>query len=223
MFTRRISTSVAIWVLSLVLVGACCSKAGACLIDFECITNNDAGNAAIGESQLAMAVTSPRPDQVAFTFSNVGAFRSVITQIYFERGPLADLAAIYDSPGVSFDEGGSPKNLPGGNSISPAFETAFRMSADNPAPHNGVSNGLPLVGDWVSAVFDLADGASYQTVVSQLHSGDLRIGLHVQGFCDGGSEAFVSTTCVPEPATAAMLGVLGGAILLRRQARTQAS
>ena len=49
-------------------------------------------------------------------------------------------------------------------------------------------------------------GSSYDGVIADLESGALRIGIHVQGFADGGSEAFVNTGEVPStPAPGAVL------------------
>jgi hypothetical protein len=183
------------------------------VVGFECITQNDVGDAAIGEQQLSMDVTSPQTGQAAFTFHNTGAHSSTIAQIYFEAGSLDDLLSIVSSPGVGFHEGGSPKSLPGGNEAEPAFLTAFRASADNPAPHKGVNNTLSPNQDWVTLVFGLAEGRSYPDLLQELAAGEFRVGLHVQGFYGGGSESFVNTppVPVPEPATigfgiAALLG-----------------
>lgn len=172
------------------------------LIGFDCITWNNASNAAIGRQQLWMDVTSPRHDQAAFTFYNIGSHRSTIAQIYFEDGPLALLLSIASSSGVTFTEGGSPKSLPGGNALNPAFETASRVAAAKPTPHNGVKN-TPMTGnEWVTLVFALDEGKSYTDVLQDLAASQLRVGLHVQDFANGGSETFVNTP-VPEPATLA--------------------
>jgi hypothetical protein len=51
--------------------------------------------------------------------------------------------------------------------------------------------------------------------LSQLASGELRIGVHVQGFASGGSESLVN---VPEPGTGVLLGLsLIGVIGQRRR------
>ena len=49
-----------------------------------------------------------------------------------------------------------------------------------------------------------------------LESGDLRVGLHVQGFSGGYSESFVNnvTALIPEPGSLALV-VTSGLILLR--------
>ncbi len=198
----------------LALLAVCAFPAAgfAFVVGFQGITNNDAQDVATGQQQLTMDVSSLGTDQAQFTFFNTGTDPCVITQIYFENGPLHDIDAILDSAGVSFHEGGSPHSLPGGNAISPSFDTAFRVTADNPAPHWGVANSQPPGQDWVSVLFGLDRGKTFEDVQTELLSGHLRIGLHVQGFPCGGSESFVNTptiVSVPEPGTAmAMLTAL---------------
>ena len=183
--------------------------------------------------------------QAEFKFQNSGPSASSITDIYFEDGTLLGIADIDDSlPGVDFDAGASPPNLPGGNALDPDFGPATAttyfgsIDSESPAQPNGVNPG-----EWVSIVFNLVSetlsGGSrlYKTffdVYDALIAGTdaanfdgvddpdtLRIGVHVQGFADGGSESFVFTdpsgpqpTIVPEPASLAvwllLLGTTGG-------------
>ena len=111
------------------------SSARAVTFGFGCITNNLAGDCAIGQAQLTVDVTAgPGPNQVTFTFNNVGGSASSIADVYFADGTLLGISKIRDKddsivslgglgdPGVDFTSGGaSPPNLPGGNLVSPAF------------------------------------------------------------------------------------------------------
>jgi hypothetical protein len=176
--------------------------------DFTCITNNSAANAAIGEAQLFVEVQNPGGNQVTFYFTNTGPEASSICDVYFDDGSLLSIVGIIDGSGVSFGSPATPGNLPGGNSISPAFETTDDFSADSnpPVEHNGVNPGENL-----AIMFSLKGGMTYGDILDDLASGELRIGLHVQAFPDGGSESFVNNrdpSVVPVPG-AILLGALG--------------
>jgi hypothetical protein len=178
------------------------------IYSFDCITNSDATQCAIGEAQLSVEVLDAGGGQVAFRFENAGADPATITQIYFDDGTLLSIASITDSGlGVAFTEGANPGNLPGGETLIPAFVADFSAGADPPPADNGVD---PT--EWVSILFDLQAGGTYDGVISGLANGDLRIGLHVQSIGSGselgGSESFVNNpgTPIPEPGTLLLLG-----------------
>ena len=57
------------------------------------------------------------------------------------------------------------------------------------------------------------EGDLFDNVIAAIDTGQLRIGIHVQGFASGGSESFVTgngISSVPEPAAMLLLG--GGLI-----------
>jgi hypothetical protein len=190
------------------------SPAGALTLGFGCISNNLAGDCAIGEAQLEVAVAGVGLTQVSFTFTNSGPAASSITDVYFDDGTLLGIAYITNGPGADFSQGASPGNLPAANNASPPFvaTAGFTADSDPPAQPNGVNPGEVL-----TIVFDLQGGGALQDVLDELADGTLRIGIHVQGYGSGGSESFVN---VPEPhfATLLALGVLGWR-LVRRQPR----
>ena len=86
--------------------------ASALTLGFGCITGNLAGDCAIGESQLSVTVSDPGPGGVVFTFQNVGALASSITDIYFDdsdAGALLKISIILDSPPlVDFEKDATP-------------------------------------------------------------------------------------------------------------------
>jgi len=127
---------------------------------------------------------------------------------------LLGIASIDNScPGVSFSQSPTPHNLPGGNTLIPPFVATEGFSADSdpPVEHNGINPN-----EWLGITFDLKSGKTYDDVINNLNSCDLRIGIHVQGYASGGSESFVN---VPEPATVTLLSAGLGIVTLLRKRR----
>jgi hypothetical protein len=207
--------------------------AQAILFDFHCITNNDPNDAAIGEDQLLVDVTSAdNGNQVLFTFFNTGPANSSITGIYFDDGSLLGISEVYDNPpATSFARDGKepkPENLPGGNPIG--FDTTegfYSVDSDPPVQPSGVNPGESL-----GILFNLETGATFDNVVNNelIDPEVLRIGIHVQGMGSdsNGSESFVNNPTsgggllvIPEPTTVALmgLGILGifGVVIRQRR------
>lgn len=164
---------------------------------------------AIGEEQLFVELIDSG-SQVGFMFANTGLQASSITDVYFDDGTLLGIASISGMPGlVEFSQYASPPDLPGGNNVSPPFVTTVGFSADSdpPAQPFGVNPG-----EFLSVTFDLQGGGTIDDVINELESGELRIGIHVQGFNSGGSESFINNGIVDEngkiPAPGAF--ILGG-------------
>jgi hypothetical protein len=182
---------------------------------FDCISNNNTTNCTTGETQLSVDVTDAGGGVTKFLFSNSGPLSSSITDIYFDwLNPGAALSggSIIDFAGVAFSWGASPSDLPAGNNATPDFNANISADSDSPASHNGVNPG-----EFVGFTFT----TSFASVLSSLTNGDLRLGIHVQAFANGGSEAFVNTpprVSVPEPGMLALFGlVLAGLGLVRRR------
>lgn len=195
------------------------SGGGAQALGFTCITGNDATDCATGEAQLDVTVSDLGGGQVLFTFSNAGPLASSITDVYFDDGTLLGIAGLIDNDdaalgsygdaGVDFSQDASPPDLPGGNTVGFQVTAGFLADSDPPAQPNGVN---PY--ETLGIVFNLQAGGTFADVVSELTTGELRIGIHVQGFAGGGSESFVNVP-VPEPGSALLLA-LGLAALARR-------
>ena len=196
---------------------------------FRNITNDGAENVA---SQLSVEVTNNdglselgglvlADNQVAFIFRNTDLGTDAtpfITGVYFDDGLMLEIdnPGLYGPSSVSFVKGGSPSDLPGGGDLEPDFETTvnFYVTANNPAPGNGVHEG-----EYLGVVFNLKEGQTFDGIIAAIAegfndpstgtSGDLRIGLHVQGLLDSNgiatSDSFVM---VPLPATI-LLGFIG--------------
>ena len=196
------------------LVGALLSAAAfaaqaALTYSFNCITFNSGGNCGIGSTQLDLTVSDGGGGKVNFLFTNTGPQASSITDLYFDwKTPALALTegALTQSTGVSFGWGATPSNLPAGNTI--AFSSDLGLDSNVPTQPSGINPG-----EWLNIAF----AGSFDQLVAGLHSSELVVGMHVQGFSNGGSESFVS---VPEPSVSAMLLVglplLGFAIRRRK-------
>lgn len=192
--------------------------AHASTLGFFGITSNDVGDVAIGEAQLTVDVTDPGGNQVLFTFLNAGPAASSIVQVYFDDGSLLGIASIDDSdPGVEYSQDASPPDLPGGENATPPFEVTAGFLADADAGQGGKQLHGVNPGESLGILFDLQDEQTFNNVIAELASGELRIGIHVQGFDSGGSESFINNP-VPLPAAVWLLGsALLALIGLRRR------
>jgi hypothetical protein len=171
--------------------------------DISC-SNTNAANVATGAAQLFVRVSEgPGANQATFRFVNTGPNASSITDIYFDDGSLLGLASIADSgAGVDFSQFASPPNLPAGNDCTPDFEVTAGFLADSNPPTQ--PNGVNAPAEWLDITFNLQGGQTFDDVVAELGTGALRIGIHVQGFANGGSESFINS-----PSTAVNLSSLG--------------
>jgi hypothetical protein len=175
----------------------------------QCVTNNNAGNCDIAEAQISIDVTDAGGGNVDITISNAGPEDSVVAAVYFDGDVLDSIVAIVnDPPDVEFSEGGSPPDLPGGNTIG--FSADLLATADSPPPQNGVGPGEEL-----TITLAIASGSDFADVIAALNNASLRIGLHVIAFEGEGSESVVN---VPEPGTFALLA-LGATLLAAARSR----
>ena len=198
--------------LSLVLVSVfiLSTEAQADLFGFQNITANNVADAAAGEAQLSVDVTDKGGGQVLFTFHNDGPASSSITDIYFRDGDLTFNSFIQDTLVVYFEQGASPPELPGAGNDWTSF---FKADSEPPPFAEGVNNGTPT-GESLGILFDIDSGYSYGEVITDMHIGNLLVGIHVQGFEFGGSESFI--TPIPASVVLGMLGLGVAGLKLRK-------
>ena len=185
----------------LLLLGAT-APAGAVTLGFDCISNNLAGDCAIGEAQMTVDVTDPGGGKIDFTFKNTGIALSSIADVYWDDGTLLAIFSITDTPGlVEFSSPATPANLPAANNASPPFATTAGFSADSDSPVQpmGVNPGEQLI-----VTYTLIGGQTFADAITALTNGSLRVGIHVQGYSSGGSESLVNNP-VPEPGSLALV------------------
>lgn len=205
---------------------------GSTTYGFYNITHTNTINEANGETNLKVEVIElTNLNQVRFKFTN-NSTSSSLTDVYFDDGTLLGISSIYDSgDGVSFSQGASPKNLPGGENVTPPFKVTKDFSADSnkSVTENGVS-----MNEWLAIDFNLINGKTYDNVLSALAlpnnggDGDLRIGVRVQNVADDDdSESFINESTVsPVPeanAWAMMVAGLGLVGFMARRKRYEAA
>jgi hypothetical protein len=230
------------------------AKAETISLGFDIIPSTASAVAQQAEGQFRVEVSNDNlaAGQVLFTFLNVGTIASSITDIYFQDGTLLSIARIINEPDPSskrgfltyFSNGASPGNLPGGESLDPAFSPVvgvsfFGLDSNTPTQPMGVNPGERL-----GVLFNLLPNMNFDSVKQALVTPppsttdrpSLRIGIHVQGMPGGVSASYINekpTTgspppvgaTVPLPATVwagmALMGLVG-AKRLRRAKRNPA-
>jgi hypothetical protein len=153
-----------------------------------------------------------RESHVDFIFHNESIIDSSITRIYFIDGSFLSFCEMIEEPGTAFNLSATPAKLPAANLLELSLLTTYEVSfdSDSAVPHNGLNPG-----EWLMTTFDLINGGTFQSVVDELNTDVLWIGVHVIALPDGSSESAVA---VPEPAVLFMLWF--GALALLRKRRT---
>ncbi|MEG4633547.1 PEP-CTERM sorting domain-containing protein [Microcoleus sp. AR_TQ3_B6] len=152
-----------------------------------------------------------------FNSGNAAAPNMFISKVFFDDSGYLSAPSLYGTNigQVSFSGGPSNAQLPqGGNE----FTTDYAFSR-NP----GGGNGGGLQG---GESFPVSFVGNYNNVIAALNSGELKIGLHVQGLPNGASDSYISssgnTENTPEPLTMLAAGAAVGFGTMFKKQRAQA-
>jgi hypothetical protein len=202
-------------VAGLCLIGA--SAQAVPLDGFTCITNNSAGDCAIGEAALSATLTDDGPGAATLEITMTGSDSAVVKQVFFDSSLLKS-ASFLGSGGVGnvdFADDSKAGNLPAGRTVG--FGTDFSSSAGPPSPKNGIGYHSQDSTSGQSALFGLVYGGTFEQLVE-----DLRVGVHVIAFQGDGSEAFTigDGPQIPEP-TSALVFALGFGVVSAARRRSR--
>ena len=159
--------------------------------------------------QLFMDVLDLGGGQVLFNFRNTGPERgSIFTVAFDDNNHLLSDIEVLNSPGVDFDWS---KNGAAIEPITPTFNNNWVAKRNG-----GVASGVGP-NEWVGIRF----AGSYNSVLADLLSQQLRVGLHVGDLKKGASQKLVNDAPAKVPEGAMTLTLLGMGVvsleLLRRR------
>ncbi len=190
---------------------------------FSCVTGNDAGNCAIGESQLQAEIVDGGDNFAWLGITNLGPEFSVVDRVFIESDSIIDALFLASTgEGVVFflsdwDEG----ELPGGADPDVSFVVDDSMTQLLDHPFFGIGP-HPLDPDAPqTGLFGVFYWGDFDDLLS-----DIRVGVSVQGFPGGGRESFVTAggsgmPNMPEPSAAAVFAIgllaVGGGVAARRR------
>lgn len=190
---------------------------------------NIAGADTVGDSLapfLSFDVDAGSSGGTLFTFkfdaaSPTGFIRTVYIDSAVGTTLLGTNITIQDTPpSVDFNGGVGSNNLPQGNNLTPNFTTDYAFNRET---GDGNSKAIQP-GESLKVLFS---NANFNSVLSAIEGGSLRVGYHVQGITipgvvTGGSDSYVNTpgTSRPVPVPGFLLGVVaagavGGSRLLK--------
>ncbi|WP_373527345.1 PEP-CTERM sorting domain-containing protein [Nostoc sp.] len=202
-------------IVSLLLTGigatviATSAPASAASFSFDNISGGDTVGDAFA-SNFSFDVTDNGGGKVLFKFLNNASSTQALKQVAFSvdnsvSGILSTMVLnVGNSPNVLFESKKNTQNLAQSNNISGWNETfgADTKGANSNAVQSGESLGITF-------------NANYNTVLTAINAGTLKLGIHVGSLPNGKSDSYVNsvptpTTSVPEPSTLFGVGLAFG-------------
>lgn len=185
-------------ICSLTLLMFCAAPSQAALYGFEVFTNN--GIYAVSSGLVFEVDVFQQDGLFGFEFHNNSFVSSSVKDIYFEGIASFELESIAnfiiseaDREGTNFALSKTPADLPAGKILEKSFNKDMSFSADSPPPFWGINPGEKL-----QIFFSAPQNYSFDDLIAQINSGEIRIGLHIIALPDGSSESAIN---IPEPAT----------------------
>ena len=180
----------------------------AVILDLELFKFDDR---AFDSSDLEITVSITETENgVRFEFHNDSTSEFTINKLYFEDGVLADVSSMDFGDGTFFELDENTAQLPGGNTLTPSFETAYSFDSGPPTEDNGIDPG-----QWSAVIFNTDSETGLEDLLCQIYDGSFRVGVHVSGISSRLSASAINTT-IPEPATLLLLGI-GSWLFLRKK------
>lgn len=185
--------------------------------------SNITGGATYGDAfvnSFSFDVTQLGASSVLFNVSNGGnasAASMFIAGVFFDDGGLLSNGVAVNNGTAAFGSDQGSSNLPQGNIVG--FTTDHSFFSDNGNGNQWGVQGNESIG--------FSFTGNYNTVVSALNSGALRLGLHVQALPGNKSDTFLSASAgnsqnTPEPLTMLAAGAAVGFGSMFKKQRAQA-
>ncbi len=146
--------------------------------------------------------------KIGFKFNNNSTISSSITDIYFDARPdtgssldFGSYVSIIESSGVSFNEDAYPTTLPGGDELTPVFDTFPEYSVDSDYSYFSDKGINP--DEWLKLIFTLKYDRTMDDVIAELAAGgssenNLRVGIYIQSLPQSNSHPSGGCCCPPD-------------------------
>jgi hypothetical protein len=214
------------------IVAAAPATSLAAIVSIPLVFTKTGGDPTNVASQLSVLITNADASnvemtgKVRFRVTNAVGIQSSIAQISFVKSSAAYITTLVAPPTLS--DSGADVNFASTSTVVPSlglpgsFVDFYNAESDNPA----VGNGLNQSTDWLDLTFDLTGSNTILNFITEMTTGNVRIGLKIQGSGDRAQDSSQYLSGVPSftpgivivplpPAMLAGLAMLGGLGLIR--------